>query len=134
MIDKKKLLINLKYIFPDKDYKKINSYLENKKFFYFEKKISEENYEKIMNLGDKSIQPEEKLIRIYPEKNLFSHILGQIDEDNNGISGLEKTLDKELKRVEKPIELTIDKDIQFLIRDELLNLMKFSKPSVVLQF
>ena len=77
-------------------------------YFYFEKKISEENYEKIMNLGDKSIQPEEKLIRIYPEKNLFSHILGQIDEDNNGISGLEKTLDKELKRVEKPIELTID--------------------------
>ncbi len=127
VIDKKKLLINLKYIFPDKDYKKINSYLENKKFFYFEKKISEENYEKIMNLGDKSIQPEEKLIRIYPEKNLFSHILGQIDEDNNGISGLEKTLDKELKRVEKPIELTIDKDIQFLIRDELLRFNEIFK-------
>ena len=47
-----------------------------------------------MKLGDKSIQPEEKLTRIYPQKNLFSHILGQIDSDNNGISGLEKSLDE----------------------------------------
>jgi len=119
VIDKKKLLINLKYIFPNKDYKKIESELKNKKFFYFEKKISEENYEKIMKLGDKSIQPEEKLTRIYPEKNLFSHILGQIDNDNNGISGLEKSLDKDLKEIQKPISLTVDKDIQFLIRNEL---------------
>ena len=124
VIDKKKLIINLKYIFPNKDYKKIEAQLENKKFFYLEKKISEENYEKIMKLGDKSIQPEEKLTRIYPEKNLFSHILGQIDNDNNGISGLEKTLDKNLKNSQKPIRLTVDTDIQFLIRNELL---KFNK-------
>ena len=124
VIDKKKLLLNLKYIFPNKDYKKIESNLKNKKFFYFEKKVSGENYEKIMKLGDKSIQPEEKLIRIYPEKNLFSHIIGQIDNDNNGISGLEKSLDKDLKNIKEPIKLTVDKDIQFLIRDELI---KFNK-------
>ncbi len=120
VIDKKKLLINLKYIFPNKDYKKIKSKLENKKFFYFEKKISDENYEKIMRLGDQSIQPEERLTRIYPEKNLFSHIIGQIDSDNNGISGLEKSLDNVLKNSSKSIKLTVDKDIQFLIRDELI--------------
>ena len=120
VIDKKKLLINLKYIFPNKDYKKIKSKLENKKFFYFEKKISDENYEKIMRLGDQSIQPEERLTRIYPEKNLFSHIIGQIDNDNNGISGLEKSLDNVLKNSSKSIKLTVDKDIQFLIRDELI--------------
>ena len=68
VIDKKKLLLNLKYIFPEKDYIKIESNLNKKKFFWFEKKISDENYEKIMKLGDKSIQPEEKLTRIYPEK------------------------------------------------------------------
>ena len=124
VIDKKKLILNLKYIFPNKDYKKIESKLKDKKFFWFEKKISEENYEKIMKLGDKSIQPEEKLIRIYPEKNLFSHIIGQIDDNNNGISGLEKAIDKDLKKIQKPIRLTVDKDIQFLIRDELI---KFNK-------
>ena len=124
VIDKKKLLLNLKYIFPEKDYIKIESNLNKKKFFWFEKKISDENYEKIMKLGDKSIQPEEKLTRIYPEKNLFSHIIGQIDEDNNGISGLEKTLDSDLKKIQEPIRLTVDKDIQFLIREELI---KFNK-------
>ena len=124
VIDKKKLILNLKYIFPNKDYSKITSELENKKFIYFEKKISDENYEKIMQLGDKSIQPEEKLVRIYPEKNLFSHIIGQIDDDNNGISGLEKTLDSKLKNVTEPIMLTVDKDVQFLIRNELI---KFNK-------
>ena len=72
-----------------------------------------------MQLGDKSIQPEEKLIRVYPEKNLFSHIIGQIDDDNNGVSGLEKSLDQDLKINQKPIVLTVDKDIQFLIKDEL---------------
>tara|TARA_B100000963_G_scaffold347465_1_gene353843 strand:+ start:1231 stop:2919 length:1689 start_codon:yes stop_codon:yes gene_type:complete len=124
VIDKKRLILNLKYIFPDKDYKKIESNLDEKKFFYVAKKISDENYEKIMKLGDKSIQSEEKLIRIYPEKNLFSHIIGLIDDNNNGISGLEKSFDEILKQVEQPLKLTVDKDVQFLIRNELL---KFNK-------
>ena len=127
IIDKKKLILNLKYIFPNKDYKKIKQKMDTKNFFYFEKKISEENYEKIMKLGDKSIQSEQKLTRIYPEKNLFSHIIGQIDDDNNGISGLEKSLDENLKKLQEPIELTVDQDIQFLIRNELLKFNEIFK-------
>ena len=38
VIDAKKLILNLKYIFPKKDYSKIEENLNNKKFFYFEKK------------------------------------------------------------------------------------------------
>ena len=124
VIDQKKLLLNLRYIFPDKNYDLIKLNLSKTKFFWFEKKISEENYAKIMMLGDKSIKPEEKLTRIYPQKNLFSHIIGQIDDNNNGISGLEKSLDSELKNNDKSIQLTVDKDIQFLIREELI---KFNK-------
>ena len=120
IIDKKKLLLNLKYIFPNKNYDLIKSNIEKKKFFWFEKKISEENYEKLMKLGDKSIKPEEKIRRLYPQKNLFSHIIGQIDDDNIGISGLEKSLDEQLKNNDTPIQLSVDKDIQFLIREELL--------------
>ena len=119
VIDKKKLLINLKFIFPDKNFIEIEKKLNRGKFFWFEKKISEEKYEKIMNLGDKSIIPNESLTRLYPQKNLFSHIIGQIDDDNRGISGLEKSLDLELKKSTKPITLTVDTDIQYLVRDEL---------------
>ena len=127
VIDKNKLILNLKYIFPNKDYKKIDFDIDNKKFFYFEKKISEEKYEKIMKLGDKSIQAEKKLIRIYPEKNLFSHIIGQIDDDNNGISGLEKSLDEKLRTEKDSIMLSVDSDIQSLIRNELIRFNKIFK-------
>ena len=37
VIDTKKLILNLKYIFPKKDYLKIEENLNNKNFFYFEK-------------------------------------------------------------------------------------------------
>jgi cell division protein FtsI (penicillin-binding protein 3) len=57
---------------------------------------------------------------MYPQKNLFSHILGQIDDDNNGISGLEKSLNEDLRQSEEPIKLTVDRDVQFLIRKELM--------------
>ena len=87
---------------------KLKKKLNKKKYFYLEKKISEENYEKIMKLGDKSIKPEEKVLRMYPQKNLFSHIIGQIDDDNNGISGLEKSFNEILRKSKKDIKLTVD--------------------------
>ena len=127
IIDEKKLLLNLKYIFPNKNYDEVKKKIKKGKFFYFEKKISEENYEKLMQLGDKSIEPRDNLIRIYPQKNLFSHIIGQIDNDNNGISGLEKTLDNRLKNSQEPISLTVDSDIQYLIRNELIKFNKIFK-------
>ena len=127
IIDPNKLLLNLKYIFPNKNYELIKKKFDKKNFFWFERKISDENYEKIMMLGDKSIRPEEKLSRIYPQKNLFSHIIGQIDDNNNGISGLEKSLDEELKKNENQVQLTVDKDIQFLIREELIKFNKIFK-------
>ena len=127
VISKEKLLLSLKIIFPDKDFKEIEKKIENKKFFYLEKKISEEKYEQIMKLGDKSLIPEEKVLRMYPQKNLFSHILGQIDNDNNGISGLEKSLNENLRSSRDPIKLTVDKDIQFLIRKELLKYQEIFK-------
>ena len=127
VIDKKKLLLSLKIIFPDKDFSKIEKKLNKKKYFYLEKKISEENYEKIMKLGDKSIKPEEKVLRMYPQKNLFSHIIGQIDDNNNGISGLEKSFNEILRKSKKNIKLTVDKDVQFLIRKELIKYQEIFK-------
>ena len=120
IIDKQKLLINLKLLFPKKNYLEIEKKIDQNKFFYFEKKISLENYEKIMLLGDKSIVPEEKLARVYPQKNLFSHIIGQIDDDNQGISGIEKSFDDRLKQKKEPLKLTVDTDVQFLVREQLI--------------
>ena len=65
-----------------------------------------------------------KQFRIYPQKNLFSHVLGQINDDNTGISGVENFFDKRLKTkelVNYSLRLTLDSNLQFLIREELIN-------------
>ena len=117
VIDKEKLLITLKLLFPNKNFQKK---IYGNKFFYVQKKISQEKLEKILLLGDKSFIQEEKIARIYPNGELFSHVLGQIDDNNNGISGLEKTFDYELTTSRDPLILTLDTELQYLIREELL--------------
>ena len=60
--------------------------------------------------------------RIYTHANLFSHIIGQVDYDNYGVSGVEKYLNNELrnqKLINKPLKLTLDTNIQYLINKEL---------------
>ena len=121
VIDKKKLLLNLKIIFPNKNFNYIKEKLNSKKFFYIQKNISQEKLEQLMLLGDKSILREEKISRVYPQAELFSHILGQIDDNNNGISGIEKYFDQRLKTTKKSIKLTVDSDLQYIIRKELIN-------------
>ncbi len=117
LINKEKLLISLKLIFPDKNFEKE---INGKKFFYVKKKISPSKLEKIKLLGEKSFKEEENIARVYPNGNLFSHILGQIDTDNNGVSGIEKSFDYELTTSNKPLKLSLDTEIQYLIREELV--------------
>ena len=117
LINKEKLLISLKLIFPDKNFEKE---INGKKFFYVKKKISPSKLEKIKLLGEKSFKEEENIARVYPNGNLFSHILGQIDTDNNGVSGIEKSFDYELTTSNKPLKLSLDTEIQYLIREELI--------------
>ena len=64
---------------------------------------------------------------MYTHGNLFSHIIGQVDYDNYGISGVEKYFDKELKDkklLNKPIKLTLDSNVQHIINKELTQAMK----------
>ena len=120
--DKKKLLINLRLILPDIDSESIKKKLINNNFFYIKKRLTEEERTKLWLLGDKSILFEKKQIRIYPQQDLFSHVLGQIDDNNNGISGLEKFFDQRLKskkNINSSLKLTIDSNLQYIIREEL---------------
>ena len=120
IIDEKKLLITLQIIFPDKDFKEVKERIKKKKYFRLKRGLNQNQAEKLSLLGDKSIKFEAQITRFYPQKNLFSHIIGQIDDDNNGVSGIEKYFDYELKTRKEPLKLTVDTDIQFLIREELM--------------
>ena len=125
--DKKKFLLKLKYSFPELDFQKIENNIEKKKFFYLKKKLTPQKSEEIKLLGEKSLILEPKITRIYPDNNLFSHTIGQIDDENFGVSGVEKSFDNYLKTNTKPLTITLDKEIQFIIRQELLDFEKIFK-------
>ena len=64
---------------------------------------------------------------MYTHGDLFSHIIGQVDYDNYGVSGIEKYFDKELKnknKINKPLQLTLDSNIQYIINKELNKAIK----------
>ena len=122
--EKKNLLIKLGILLPELDLNKINYRLNNDEFFWLGKRLTPKKKDQLWLIGSKALVFEPRPSRIYPQKNLFSHILGQTDDTNGGISGVEKFFDKDLNNKEKikvPLGLTLDSNLQHLIREELIN-------------
>jgi cell division protein FtsI (penicillin-binding protein 3) len=120
--DKKKFLLNIKVNFPKISQINLKKKLKQNKYFYLKKRLSQDEKNKLWALGQKGLVFEEYQARIYPQGDLYSHILGQIDIDNYGISGIEKSLDNELidlTKINKPLKLSLDTNIQYLIKKEL---------------
>ena len=107
--DKKKFLVNVKLLFPELDTENIKNKLSKTKYFYLKRRLTSEEKHKLWILGEKSVEFDPYQSRIYPQAKLFSHILGQIDNDNYGISGVEKFFDRELRSEtnDKPIMLSL---------------------------
>ena len=125
--NKENFLIKLRVNFPELNISEIERKLKKNKYFYLKKRINQIDKEKLWKLGEKSIIFESFQSRIYTHSNLFSHIIGQVDYDNYGISGVEKSFDKELKNenlLGQPLKLTLDTNIQHLISKELEQSLK----------
>ncbi len=120
--DKKNFLIKLRLNFPELPIDQIETKLNKKKYFRIKKRIDQIEKDKFWSLGEKAIKFEPFQARMYTHGDLFSHIIGQVDYDNYGISGIEKYYDKELKDnklLDNPLQLTLDSNIQYIINKEL---------------
>tara|TARA_B100001123_G_scaffold274580_1_gene305518 strand:- start:842 stop:2557 length:1716 start_codon:yes stop_codon:yes gene_type:complete len=125
--EKKNLLIKLGLLFPELDLDKIKKNLNKKDFFSIGKRLTPKTKDQFWLMGNKAFVFDPKPSRIYPQKNLFSHILGQTDDVNKGISGIEKFFDNNLNNKDKtniPLSLTLDANLQHLIRKELIKAEK----------
>src|SRR5210317_1504720 len=65
----------------------IKKELQNKKIIILKRNLSQSEYNKVILLGEPALELNKRETRIYPQKNLMAHILGQVDIDNNGVSG-----------------------------------------------
>ena len=125
--DKKNFLIKLRLNFPELPIDEIKKKLDGKKYFRIKKRIDQIEKDKFWSLGEKAIKFEPFQARMYTHGNLFSHIVGQVDYDNYGISGIEKYFDRELKnknQLFQPLKLTLDSNIQYIINQELNEAIK----------
>ena len=127
MNNKENFLLKLRVSFPDLPIDRIEEKLNKNRYFYFKKRLNQKDKEKLWNLGEKGIIFESFQSRIYTHGSLFSHIIGQVDYDNYGVSGIEKFFDRELrdqKLIDQPLKLTLDTNIQFLIKTQLDKALK----------
>jgi cell division protein FtsI (penicillin-binding protein 3) len=125
--DKKSFIIKLRLAFPDLPIDEIKKKLNQNKYFRIKKRINQIEKDRFWALGEKAIKFEPFQARMYTHGNLFSHVIGQVDYDNYGISGVEKYLDRQLKNknlIQKPLRLTLDSNIQYIINNELDNAIK----------
>ena len=110
----------LSAIFPDVTYERFVDLLSRKKkFVYLKRNLSPAQQSQVNALGVPGLEFENCEKRIYPHENLFAHILGNTNVDNQGISGLESFMDDRLTTSTKPVKLSVDMGIQNTIREEL---------------
>ncbi len=78
--------------FPDLDGNQLTKrLLSNKGFVWIKRHITPAQKAAFLKMGLPGLFLQKDVKRIYPQKNLFSHIVGITDIDGRGLSGLEKT-------------------------------------------
>ena len=80
--------------------------------------ISPIEYQKIINLGEINIKSHTESKRIYPYKNILSHIVGYVDVDQIGQSGIERHFQDKLSK-SQDISISIDVNLQQMKRENL---------------
>jgi cell division protein FtsI (penicillin-binding protein 3) len=111
-------------VLPDLDratvYRKLTS---GRAFVWLKRNLTPAQHYAVNRLGLPGIafQTEEK--RVYPHGALLSHIVGYTDIDNNGIAGLEKYFDRQLRhpgKADTPVAISIDVRAQHVLRAEMM--------------
>lgn len=128
IIDVDAAVAGLASVFPDiKKSELFDKLKTQKKFVWIKRHISPNQKNLVLSLGIPGVCFLNTEHRVYPNKNLCSHIIGFTDVDNNGISGLEKSLDDTLKKNDDPIELSVDIRVQNAVRDEIIRAVETFK-------
>ncbi len=112
------LLPELKY---DDVYKKLSS---RGKFVYLKRNLTPSQQYQINCLGIPGLEFENGEKRVYPHQNLFAHVIGSTNIDNQGISGIEKAMDERLTQSDIPLVLSVDAGVQDTIRLHLAEAVK----------
>lgn len=120
MFDKKEAATKLCKIFSDLKYQKLIKQFENhKNFVWVKRHISPLQKEMVLSLGIPGVCFLDTERRVYPNKNLCSHVIGFTDIDNVGISGLERSMDSLLSSSKSKLQVSLDVRVQHVVHEEI---------------
>ena len=90
-------------------------------FLYLQRHLTPAQQEAVNNLGIPGLFFEPDMRRVYPYGALFSHTLGYVGIDNDGLAGIEKNFNERLRdgSNDQPLTLSLDLRVQSIMRDEL---------------
>lgn len=125
ILNPNKAALALSKVLPELSYDEILPKLKRRgSFVYIKRNLTPSQQYDINALGIPGLEFEDGEKRIYPHSNLFAHIIGNTNIDNNGISGIERKLNERLTKSNIPLRLTIDLGVQDTIRELLLEGVK----------
>ena len=102
-----------------------NKLVKNTHFIWLKRHLTPLEQQKLHNLGIPGIHFINDQKRIYPHGNLFSHLVGLVDIDNNGVSGIESSFNIDLNNSTKPnIQTSLDARVQYAVKQELSDAIK----------
>jgi cell division protein FtsI (penicillin-binding protein 3) len=103
VIEPKRTAEELIKVFPDLEYDKLYARLtSSRRFIYIKRGLTPKEQFKINSLGLYGLNFEKGEKRAYLQGNLFSHIIGYVGIDNNGLAGMERFLDRTLYDEDAP--------------------------------
>ena len=120
--DKDKFIKSVKTIFPEISEDRLLQRVNGDSHFWIKRNVSNQYLQKVYDMGETGIAITPTYLRKYPHDELVSHILGDVDIDNIGIAGIEKSFNQRLSKNE--FISSIDIEIQYAVRDELLRGIK----------
>lgn len=97
------------------------------KFAYLKRHMTPTEQERVNNLGVPGLYFEDHTRRVYPFGPLVSHVLGYVDVDDRGLSGVEKQFDHAMfdpLKADDPLELSLDVRVQSIVHEEVKRVMK----------
>jgi cell division protein FtsI (penicillin-binding protein 3) len=119
-------------VLPGLDGREVRERLaSNRGFVWLKRDITPEQQQAVHRLGIPGTGFSSENKRVYPDGNEFSHIIGHVDIDNQGIAGIEKWIDNRgladlhragfgVDREQEPIRLGVDLRVQHALHDELV--------------
>lgn len=120
VIEPERTTEKLREVFPDLETARLLADLKsNKRFVWIKRHLTPQQYAAANKLGLPGVDFQREFRRVYPHGPLFAHALGYIGVDQEGLAGLEKTMDQRLRMDPEPLRLSLDVRLQYILKREL---------------